>query len=298
MPIESHTSFVPLPPARRLWRYLDIAKFLSLICSGQMWFSNAEVLAQDDPQEAVLPPSAFKHRDWNVRADVPPDEWAAMLLNKSPLAHSDEEIFVWNYNLREFFIYNAILNRRSMFLSSWHAGERESAAMWKIYARNEYGLAITSNSKRAKAAFADVPETIYIGQINYIDHLIQFVDAGNVLNPVNFKRMEYNYESEARFVHWNHNIVNNSASDVLGKLQPLRKTLVNDGDRAEAMAKIRAISFPPGISFACDLKELIDEIWISPYAPPWVEESVVKLCGIIGFVGKIRRSSLLAQAMS
>ena len=144
---------------------MDLAKFAALITSGQLWFSNAEVLAGEDPQEATLQPLNFAHRSWRTAADVPPAETET--IRHTPYGRFDDKI---EYKIareaqnREMQIRALFIYRRSFFVSCWHLASHESAAMWKIYGAPGPGVAITTTAARIKRALAANPESLSWGR--------------------------------------------------------------------------------------------------------------------------------------
>lgn len=128
-----------------------------------------------------------------------------------------------------------IASRENTFISCWHMSEYESEAMWKLYAKDiENAIAIQTTYQRLYEALDKNP-CISIGKIKYIDFSERFV-------PVNdafwFKRKSFDYEKEVRAIIQSHN-------------------------------KGR-----PGIGMPIDLEILIQNIYVSPYAPTWFYDVV------------------------
>src|SRR4051794_33087869 len=106
MPVfeDEHEAFVRPSPTAKLWRYLDLAKYVSLISSATVWFSRADLLG--DPFEGSMSEANGRLRP-EVYADseIPPEAF-------------------------ELFAAARRESLRRTYVSCWHKGEWESAAMW------------------------------------------------------------------------------------------------------------------------------------------------------------------------
>ena len=56
MPVQHPGPQVSVPTNlnERIWRYMDFAKFVSLLSRRELYFCNLEVLAATDPHEGML----------------------------------------------------------------------------------------------------------------------------------------------------------------------------------------------------------------------------------------------------
>jgi hypothetical protein len=171
---QQHPVFKPAPADGRVWRYLDLAKLVSLISRRALYFPLASTL--DDPYEGVLP----RLLETMLPRDVIP------VFKTSPV---------------------------TSFVSCWHLNSLESAAMWQIYSKFNEGVAIQSTFSRLTASFtgfAQVPKglsrptAIHAGMVYYIDYDREvFQDKHRWLNglaPLMHKRRSFAYESEVRAV--------------------------------------------------------------------------------------------------
>jgi Protein of unknown function (DUF2971) len=70
--------------------------------------------------------------------------------------------------------------------------------MWKIYASNNAGIAITSTFDHLKKCFNKVKEPIYIGKVKYIKYETEAIEESNYLNFFVHKRKFFSYENELR----------------------------------------------------------------------------------------------------
>lgn len=80
MPLGDHPTFNRPPVTTPLWRYVDVAKFVDLVASGQLWLTSAELLASNDPYEGLPGAIRFPHRMWRSIDDVP-EQLRVQILN-------------------------------------------------------------------------------------------------------------------------------------------------------------------------------------------------------------------------
>jgi len=259
MPVAEHPSFISPPETDRLWRYMEFAKFAALLTSGGLWFCHARTLAKEDPFEGTLPKPLV--RQWR-REDFPENYFDNF--GRGDEASREEAIrnFIIGQNhLAEM----AIQIRDTLFVSCWHSAPHETAAMWKSYGKHEGAIAITTDLQRLRRALENAAAPpIYCGKIQYIDFETDSILLDNLFNPILRKRNSFGTENEVRLVF----------------AEP----------QLHGMAKA---DLPSGQLVICPMAELIDEVWVSPTAPPYLVEVVSELCRLTGFSGKLRRSTLL-----
>lgn len=133
-------------------------------------------------------------------------------------------------------------------VNSWHESEYESEAMWKLYARDKYGIAIKTNMKSLANCFVKrYPDAI--GRVQYISYDQELIPVG-LASPLLFKRRNFDHEREVRAI----------MTDFLEDL---------DGDGTVKLPKTIGNE---GRYFEVDPKQLIQEIVISPLAVHWLHE--------------------------
>ena len=158
------------------------------------------------------------------------------------------------------FLNQYKIHREKVVISSWHANEYESFAMWQIFTQNNEGLAIQSTLGRIQNALAaEKNYKQYIGEVNYIDYKKELIPFDDDFFPFLFKRKSFQYEREVRI------------------LSDLRDTdLVIDN----------------GLKVAVDINELIQTIYIHPKSEKWYKNLVIDLVRRLGFDFKIEKSDL------
>src|ERR1700730_1357926 len=163
-----HAAFKPpSDPDAPIWRYMDLAKFLSLLENDALYFSRADKVG--DAFEGSLPDSwVEKRRAWYGSADedVQPQE-----------------------------LLEHLARRKHTYLSCWHMNKLESVAMWKIYEGGEgKGIAIRSKYSSLRDSINDDGLTLYIGTVRYIDYATDDIDWYSEFLPYVHKRKSFEFE--------------------------------------------------------------------------------------------------------
>jgi hypothetical protein len=170
MPYQPHSAFVePKDQNARLWRYMDFARFLSVLDRRALFFPSIATLSADDPYEGE--PAFYRIE-------------AARSVGKEELRRLRLQYQVFSH-----------LN----FFNCWHMNDDESDAMWKIYLKSGEDVAIQSTVRRLIACFRNTADIVYIGEVQYIDHntlqpTLDNLDYSNYM----FKRLAFQHEREVR----------------------------------------------------------------------------------------------------
>jgi len=187
MPIVTNANYAEPAPSEMLWRYMDLAKFISIATSQGLWFSNAQELAKIDPYEGFFPGASTS---WVVPFDPNIGGEAVMGVGLDPMA---QVIFA---NPRQ-----AEIMRGSFSINCWHSASEEAFLMWKSYGVHDFAVAIVSDLGRMQKAFAKSPENIFCGRIsytNYADFMSNFKNGEDIIMN---KRLPFKSENEVRLVY-------------------------------------------------------------------------------------------------
>lgn len=159
---EPHEN-VPQPNGEdSVWRYMDLAKLISLLDRSALYFACAAVMV---------------------------DRWEGSLGSFGvPLSIEDRR-------------HNIELNRETTYLNCWHLSEYESAAMWDIYQRDGRGVAIRTTWKDLTASVTS-PWPIAGGTVTYVDAHGSSTQAMTFEEPFMVKRKSFEHEREARLTLW------------------------------------------------------------------------------------------------
>jgi len=206
----------------QIWRYLDLKKFISLLEEKALYFVSIKNLRRFDKFEGTVPEGA-KRMAFEKMGDSKLVEDGA----------NDFKRFADNY-----------------YINCWHKNEFESAAMWKLYARDDEGIAIQSTTERLKVALPDSYKNciIHIDDVEYTNYEMTRVSP-KLHNIIYGKTKFYEYEKELRAYF---------------SIYPLK-------------------SDPKGVESDCgyyvpvDLEVLIQKIYVSPFSDDWFIDLVRKI---------------------
>lgn len=222
-------------PTDKLWRYMDLGKFIHLISTGKLHFASADSF--EDP---------FEGAKGNVERK---EEWDRFYLNffreairTVPDANKEklepEHIEKESQRLLAELNQSGSWQRQHKFISCWHCNSFESEAMWKLYSVNiRNAIAIQTTAERLYLALARDPQ-IDIGKVKYIDYDKSFASINGACW---YKRKSFEHEREVRAIK----------TDFSAEKQ--------------------------GLYIPIDVTELIETIYVSPYAPKWFEEVVYSI---------------------
>lgn len=169
---------------------------------------------------------------------------------------SDEQL---QNNSRQLLTMAEEMTRRT-FVQSWNLHTAESAALWKIYTADGMGVMIRSNVQRLNEVLSDEPLELLLTSVSYVDYRTDTIPTGNVLFPVMFKQNAYQYEKEVRLLHI---------------------------DRRPQLANM-----PVGKVVMADPNVLVEEVFVSPFAPNWFFELVSEIASDYGLTCNVSMSTL------
>lgn len=267
MPYKDHPEFLPPQETNaKIWRYMDLAKFLSIIDRRCLYFVRLDQLTNFDPFEGYY--TNLNVQFGKARFEDMPQEWKENTGINTPEIFN--KIIESNKRTREIVKYN----REVTFVNSWHIKGYESAAMWKLYLSNHEGIAIPSTYERLIQALEDYQDfEIMIGKIKYIDYEREAIPMGNMLSPFIYKRKSFEHEDELRALIWTPqhgkndlvNPMNNKFKDVVGLYVPV------------------------------NLDTLIQRVYIAPSAPKWFFELIASLVRKYGLEVEVVQSDLASR---
>lgn len=169
--------FFPVEPNLHIWRFMDYAKFCSLLDKQALFFTRLSQFT-NDPWEGRYPK---KHAD-PVAYGNGVHESAVQTIIRS------------NKTLVE-------LAREKIAANCWFISEDESEAFWRIHPSRS--VAIVSTGKRLQDAFLQCHDrNVYIGKVQYLNYEEDVIDPTNLFNLAVHKRLHYQYENELRAVVW------------------------------------------------------------------------------------------------
>lgn len=177
-----------------LWRYLDFPKFVSLLDSGQLFFTRADMF--EDIFEGA--------RGFNYQKTMIYESTKPVLSLKAKKNFSSNgidnplDIDIEKKVEEEIakLVETQEQKRKDYYVSCWHANNLESEAMWKLYiTAKKQGVAIQTTMERLCCSIGE--EGFDIGRINYISYENP-LEISNI--PIWYKRTAFQHENEVRVV--------------------------------------------------------------------------------------------------
>ena len=156
-----------------IWRYMDFWKLLNLLETKSLFFSNSDNLG--DNNEGRIPHFILER-----------------------MKEQDKER--GNEMNKELNDYLESTLRKNHLISSWSYAERESFAMWKMYAKDKTGVAIETDLKSLQGSFNKTSRLVYVGEVNYINEDNYHFSTTNMFYPFVTKLDFYQFENEIRCI--------------------------------------------------------------------------------------------------
>ena len=246
--VEDPGDAIEIPDADAvLWRYMDLAKLLALLSKRSLYFPALDNLGdrfEGRWSERTL--ELIRERDelWvhdkgdHVVVEDKRNGQRLELRRHESGWTVDETINHWNRRIRDG------ASRSSTFVNCWYEEAEESEAMWKLFASQQYGVAVRTTAARLIGSFtARLPD--YFGRVSYIAYDRHLMPATE-FPPVFFKRRAFMHEREVRAVVAPEHRVDET----------------EDENRA------------PGVGYPIDPERLIEAVVVSPYSPDWLPDIV------------------------
>jgi hypothetical protein len=239
---HTHLPGHPSPtPDARLWRHLDLARFVSLLQTGCLFLPRCDRVG-DELEDLVTDAELTRLR---AEAQQQRESYPSMF--------------------EDHLQYIEVL-REHMYVSSWSLSETPSAALWGLYAPPRGGIAIQSTFDRLRTCFDGDPrpaaedgdpdgEAFVATRVDYVDFARHDPETQSTFVPFLRKRLRYEFEHELRLLVFR----TPCSRDAAG-------TLVPDYHHAHAG--------PDGVVVPIDLARLIEGVLVSPAAPTWFADLV------------------------
>jgi len=154
--------------------------------------------------------------------------------------------------------------RKWTYINCWHMNKGESYAMWKLYAQTGEAIAIQSTYQRLRR---NLPVEANVGIVSYKNYDIEVIDDCDTFERYLHKRESFAHEQELRAVI---------------------QDLPHDGHNFDH-SKLEG---PTGRSMQVDIRDLIENVFVAPTAPPWFLDLVRKILKRYGLSLKLHDSNL------
>jgi len=271
-----HPAFeTPSDSSIRVWRYQDVAKLVACLSTRSLFFTRADQF--EDQYEGSLPTANLDRR----RAELLPIKTSGPKMARElkdqlgiTLSRTEAEtlaeaaaLHLENYQIQENEAY-----RRFTCINCWHMNEVESFAMWKLYCHTREAVAIQSTFDRLVGSLTGFTGDVYGGVVKYTNYDTEAIPTGNDFYRFIYKMASFSHERELRLILQQHPPINGDTKNIEWHVE-----LFPDG----------------GISIPVDLNILVEQIVLSPTAPPWFENVVRSLVDKYGFGFQVERSALV-----
>ena len=168
---EEIIRYEEVSPTAKLWRYMDLAKFISLIGKKKLYFASLESFEDIfEGAKGIIERKGIWNEfyteflEWAIR--TPPEGNTRDLTDE----YVEKNAAMILSNLERA----GVSERKDIFVSCWHCNQYESEAMWKLYSTNvENAIAIQTTSQQLYEALGKDP-SVEIGKVRYIDFTKQF----------------------------------------------------------------------------------------------------------------------------
>ena len=249
---EKHPDFKVPRSNARIWRYMDLAKFVSLVSRPALFFASAAELG--DPYEGALPKKDIKARK------------TALGTADAPGGISADEMVA---NMRRASL-------RAVIVSCWHMSDDESAFMWDLY--GDRGIAVRTTFGGLRDGITDAEVSFTIGKVRYIDYHRASLLSTDWRAPFMHKRKTYEVERELRVVAYRP-ADGDWPEHGLALIERVgREGYADDGY--------------PGRYVEVDLGTLVEEVVVAPGSRLGFLEDVKSAADAFGLGAPVRQSSL------
>jgi hypothetical protein len=169
---SDHPDFIDQPPSNGVvWRYMDLARYLSLLQSSALHFARVDQM--EDRWEGAYGSANIKAR---------------------PTIYGEHF-----EQMRDAFPQLRQASRTLVNINCWHMSEVESAAMWSIYQRDGRGVAVVSTWEKLTSSITD-EQSIYGTAVRYVDYETTLIPESSLFQPLLHKRQSFSHEQEVRLL--------------------------------------------------------------------------------------------------
>jgi hypothetical protein len=165
MPEFPHPDFTSPEDDAVIWRYMDLAKFISTIDRRSLHFASVGALGTADPYEGQFSDQLVEGMVAMRKAPVEKVR-SFLRLNKSLSPRVVRQLFkIW-----ERIVQANEVCQHCIFFNCWHLNPGESDAMWRLYSLQGQGIAIQSTYRRLSRSLLREKRHIFIGKVSYTDY--------------------------------------------------------------------------------------------------------------------------------
>ena len=232
---EDHDFAKELEGIDKIWRYISFTKYADLLKRKKQFFASGIKLQEMDPYEGHFQKAVFLH---SKRVDEIDKQW---LEQKDTRERYEDP--------------------KSVFINCWHINQEQSDAMWKIYTKEEAGIAIQTTFDKLKRSFRDHIQRVYARKVKYVDNKKRDTSISWIQHRFSRKGKSFSHENELRFfVEWTS--------------ENMRCVATEDGknwgwDVVPQDQIIPIETTKDGIYVNVNLSDFIEKVYVSPFADEW-----------------------------
>ncbi|WP_200949079.1 hypothetical protein [Frateuria sp. Soil773] len=184
------------PDDSKLWRYMDFAKYVSLLSTRAIFFARTDTF--DDAFEGAQGLLSNQGAWDNYYRDFFRNALRSPLPDGDARVCPDEKVESEAERLLAQMKQAGETRRYFTYANCWHENEHESEAMWRLYSSYlENALAVRTTTSRLRAAIGNAG-AVEIGRIKYIDFRKEYAGINSSFWR---KRMSFQHEREVRALH-------------------------------------------------------------------------------------------------
>lgn len=220
-----------LPEDTKLWRYIDLAKFVSFLDSGNLWLARSDTFK--DQREGRFPPE--------MRAAIEKAYERFEKKQGSLINNADD--------FQDYLCRNA-------YVSCWHKNADENMVMWELYGHEENAVALQTTVKKLKLNISKIDS----GGLEFHLKNVEYSQAEDVKGKLNYsapffiKRPHFEFEKEARLFISTYSSINPKKDTPLGVelklnfVDAIDKVLVHPDSQEWFVNVVKSISTKYGLS--------------------------------------------------
>jgi len=176
----------------KLWRYIDLSKFVSLLSTKTLWLARPDTF--QDSHEGKFP-LAMKSSLDKIYSKLGP-------CPNTNISSSDD--------------FGGVLCRNA-YISCWHRNANENMVMWQVYGKDTNIVSIQTDVQSLKESLEDSKLnglSFLLKNINYQDHSESNLE--NYTAPFFIKRPHFSFENETRMLYSANKAITASCETPLG----------------------------------------------------------------------------------
>lgn len=215
----------------KLWRYIDLAKFVSLLDSGSLWLARSDTFK--DQSEGRFPSE--------MRVAIEKAYESFDNKNDSLINSADD--------FQEYLCRNA-------YVSCWHKNIDENMVMWELYGRDSNAVAVQTTVEKLESNISKIES----GGLEFHLKNVQYSRAEDVKGKLNYsapffiKRPHFNFEQEVRVLLSTYSAIAPNKDTPLGVMvklnvvEAIEKILVHPDSQDWFVKVVQSISAKYGLS--------------------------------------------------